>query len=104
MEGLWYAHFSAGPVQGDGLAVLRNGEILGGDFSHTYTGSYQEDGTHLYANVLVSPHASGNTPVERERPVTFFLKGTLTGDLATVTGHPDDKPDLKVEVQLHRAA
>ena len=31
MEGLWYAHFSAGQVQGDGMAVLRDGEILGGD-------------------------------------------------------------------------
>ena len=104
MEGLWYAHFSAGPVQGDGLAVLRNGEILGGDLSHTYTGSYQEDGSHLYANVLVSPYAAASVPVENDRPVTFFLKGTLAGDDATVTGHPDNKPGLKVEVQLHRAA
>jgi len=104
MEGLWHAHFSAGPVHGEGLAVLRNGEILGGDLSHTYTGSYQEDGSHLYANVLVRPYAAENAPAEIEPPVTFFLKGTLTGDLANVTGHPDNKPDLKVEVQLHRAA
>lgn len=104
MEGLWYAHFTAGPVQGDGMAVLRHGEILGGDPSHTYTGSYQSDGPNLYANVRVSPYAASRAPVDMERPVTFFLQGSIHGDLANISGHADNKPDLMVAVELHRAA
>ena len=103
MEGLWYAHFTAGPVQGDGLAVLRHGEILGGDPAHTYTGSYQSEGPNLYASVRVSPYA-GHAPADLERPVSFFLQGLINGDSANVSGHADSKPDLRVEVELHRAA
>jgi hypothetical protein len=104
MEGLWYAHFSAGQVQGDGMAVLRDGEILGGDPAHTYTGSYQLDGTNLYANVCVSPYAGAPLPVDIDRPVTFFLRGSVAGNSATVSGHPNNKPDLMVAVELHRGA
>ena len=103
MEGLWYAHFTAGPVQGDGMAVLRQGEILGGDPTHTYTGSYQAEGPNLYASVRVSPYA-GHVPADLTRPVSFFLQGLISGDSANVSGHADSKPDLRVEVELHRAA
>ena len=30
MEGIWYAHFTSGEVNGDGVAVLHNGLIEGG--------------------------------------------------------------------------
>lgn len=102
MEGIWYTHFTAGPVQGDGLAVLNNGEIQGGDPSHTYVGSYQEDGPNLYANVRVTPFAGAKVPVEMEHPVTFFLKGSVKGNNATVTGHPNNRPDMMVCVEMQR--
>jgi len=102
MQGLWYAHFTAGPVQGDGLAVLRDGEILGGDMAHTYSGSYREDGSLLYANVEVSPYQRSNTPADLAHPVTFFLKGAVVGDSANISGHPDNRPDLAVSVELYR--
>ena len=104
MEGVWYTHFSAGPVQGDGLAVLRDGEILGGGPVHTYKGSYQSDGSNLYANVCVSPYLGANVPSDLDRPVTFFLRGSVAGNSAVVSGHPDHKPDLTVAVELHRGA
>jgi hypothetical protein len=104
MEGLWYAHFTVGPVQGDGLAVLHDGEILGGDFAHTYTGSYREDGTLLYANVQVSPYERSAIPADLAHPVTFFLRGSIAGNSASISGHPSNKPDLTVSVELHRGA
>lgn len=104
MEGIWYTHFTAGPIQGDGMAVLRNGEILGGDPAHTYIGSYQEDGAQLFANVRVSPYAGSKTPVDMEHPLTFFLKGSVNGDLANIAGHPNNKPDMMVSVELRRGA
>jgi hypothetical protein len=104
MEGLWYAHFTAGPVQGDGMAVLHNGEILGGDPAHVYSGSYQSDGPNLYANVRVSPYGAAKVPADLHRPLEVFLKGSVTGDLATMSGHPEQKSELKIAVELHRAS
>ena len=104
MEGLWYAHFTSGPMNGDGMAVLRHGEILGGDPSNTYTGSYQADGRMLYVNVRVSPYAASHVPSTLKHPLNFFLQGTIAGDVANVTGHADNKPGVMVAVELHRAA
>ena len=103
MEGLWYAHFTAGEVKGDGIAVLRDGEILGGDPIHTYDGSYTTDGRLLYANVRVCPHSSGDLPSDLPGPVCLFLKGSMDGDSANVTGYPGQKRDRMVAVELHRA-
>jgi hypothetical protein len=104
MEGLWYTHFTAGPVHGDGLAVLRNGEILGGDPAHTYSGSYNSDGPNLYAQVRVSPHVTADTPSDLDRPVNVFFKGSIAGDSAIVIGHPDRHRELNIAVELHRAS
>lgn len=103
MEGLWYAHFTAGQLKGDGLAVLQNGEVLGGDSLHIYKGSYQADGTHLYANVRVSPHQAPDLLPDMEHPVNVFLKGSITGDTATISGHPDRHDDIRIAVELRKA-
>jgi hypothetical protein len=102
MEGIWYAHFIAGTNQGDGLAVLRNGEILGGDAQHIYKGSYQEDGRFLYANVRVAPSAVSPVPADLEHPFSLFLKGSIAGTTATISGHPDNHPDVTVQVELRK--
>jgi len=104
MEGLWYAHFTSGPLQGDGLAVLHNGEILGGDLTRTYTGSYREDGSLLYADVCVSPYARSNVPSELRHSIKVFLQGTVSGDIARVSGHANNAPNLMISVELHRGA
>lgn len=104
MEGLWYTHFTAGTVHGDGLAVLRNGEILGGDPTHTYTGSYREDGSLLYASVEVSPYEGATTPADLAHPVTFFLEGLVAGKSANVHGHPTNRPDVTISVEMRRGA
>jgi hypothetical protein len=102
MEGIWYAHFSTGSSQGNGLAVLRNGEILGGDPDHTYTGSYQEDGDLIYANVRVAPYTKSGHALDMNHPVSFFLTGSSAGDSAHVSGHPNNRPDVTVEVDLQK--
>ena len=58
MEGIWYAHFTSGPAHGDGLAVLRNGIIQGGDPEHTYEGFYS-------GMVWTSTRMCGWLPVRR---------------------------------------
>jgi hypothetical protein len=102
-EGLWYAHYTSGQLEGDGMAVLRDGEILGGDPSHTYVGSYSTDGPELYLNVRVSPYL-GHLPADMDRPVEFVLWGKANGESAHVAGCADNNRDLKLVVDLHRAA
>ena len=102
MEGIWYAHFKLGEASGEGVAVLHNGQIEGADPLHTYTGSYQEDGPEVYANVRVSPHADSSRPADLTHPVTFFLRGSVNGDSAQVSGHPHNRPDALVSVELHK--
>jgi T3SS negative regulator,GrlR len=103
MEGLWRTHFCLGDVQGDGLAVLRDGEVLGGDPARTYTGSYRADGPELYLDVRVSPYA-GHVPADMDRPLHFVLWGSVSGDSGNLHGSANNEPNLKVTVDLHRAA
>ena len=104
MEGLWHTRFTAGAAHGDGIVVLRNGEVLGGDASHIYIGSYQTDGPLVYLNVRVSRWEHDDGSVSPEPPQAFLFSGSVEGDSAIVSGHPDDHLDVTVAVELHRAA
>ena len=103
IDGLWYTHFIAGQAQGDGMAVLRDGEILGGDPAHTYTGSYSSDGPQIYMDVRVSPYA-GRIPADMQRPLSFVLWGSVNGDSGSVSGCAGNKLEVKISVDMHRAA
>jgi hypothetical protein len=105
MNGLWIAHFNAGPAHGNGLAVFRAGEILGGDFAHTWIGTYQEEGEKLFARVRVAPYVStqNGEPVVPDRPVTMTLQGDCSDVDAHLTGHADDN-EVMVSIEMHKAA
>jgi T3SS negative regulator,GrlR len=104
MEGIWHAHFTSGSNQGDGVAVLRNGEVLGGDPAHTYYGSYQEDGKLLYANIRVAPYTAGGLPADIDHAFSLFLRGSVTGQTALMSGHSNNHPEAVVRVELHKDA
>ena len=103
MNGLWIAHFDAGEAHGRGLAVLHAGEILGGDFAHTWIGSYRQEGASLYARVRVAPY-NGHAAEEEhpERPVMLTLTGMCTKGDATLAGHADES-DVAVSIEMHKA-
>lgn len=104
MKGLWIAHFNAGAAHGNGLAVLHAGEVMGGDLSHTWVGSYRQDGSSLYASVRVTPYPpQPDGEEQRERPVTVSLTGTCDEHDAKLAGYADDT-DLAINIELHRAA
>lgn len=102
MEGTWHAHFTSGEMHGDGLAVLHDGKIEGGDPIHTYSGSYQEDGSQIYANLCVSPYGGSSIPADIAHPVMYFLQGVVAGDSAQVSGHADNHPESRLFVELHK--
>lgn len=105
MNGLWIAHFNAGPAHGNGLAVFRAGEILGGDLAHTWVGTYEEEGHNLYARVRVAPYVSSPNggPMVPERPVMMTLQGDCTDQDAKLTGHADES-EVMVSIEMHKAA
>lgn len=103
MNGLWIARFDAGEAHGKGIAVLHGGEILGGDYAHTWVGSYRQEGSSVYARVRVAPfngHAAEEHP---EHPVTITLTGSCTQEEATLAGHADEN-DVPVSIEMHKAA
>jgi hypothetical protein len=104
MNGLWIAHFNAGPAHGNGLAVFRSGEILGGDLAHTWTGTYQEEGDRLYARVRVAPYVSKQSGEQGipERTVMMTLSGICDEQDATLTGRADES-EVAVSVEMHKA-
>lgn len=107
MNGLWIAHFDAGAAHGNGLAVLRAGDILGGDLAHVWTGTYQREGDSLCARIQVSPCDESPAPADEsgrtEKPWMATLSGSCSGGDAWLSGHPDNS-DLPLNVRLHRAA
>lgn len=104
MNGLWIAHFDAGAAHGKGLAVLHGGEILGGDLSHTWVGSYRQDGSSVYAKVRVAPYNGHASQEEHpERPIMITLTGSCTEEEATLAGHADAN-DVAVSIEMRKAA
>ena len=103
MNGVWVAHFSAGAAHGSGIAVLRSGEILGGDFSHSWVGTYEEEGSQLYARVHVAPHTGADDGESaQEEPFELTLSGFRTNRDARLVGHADENK-LLVSIELHQA-
>lgn len=103
MNGLWIAQFDAGAAHGKGLAVLHAGEILGGDFAHTWVGSYRQEGSAVYARVRVAPcNGHGAQEEHPERPMTVTLTGSCTEQKAHLAGHADDF-DLAVNIEMRKA-
>jgi hypothetical protein len=101
MNGVWITHFRAGAAHGSGIAVLRSGEILGGDLSHTWVGTYEEEGSQLYARVHIAPHTAAENE-EREKPFDVTLSGFRTNRNARLVGQADGS-EVAVSIELQQA-
>ena len=65
MEGLWTAEFgSSAGTFGGGVAIFRDGKILGGDGTYYYIGEYSLAGNTLRAT-LRYPHLSAQKACSR---------------------------------------
>lgn len=104
MEGLWTAEFgSSTGMFGGGVAVFRDGKILGGDATYYYIGDYQLQGKALRATIKVSPFIQGAESVFKTVGQVLILEivGTLTSESAAIgQGHATEMPNLKFGVKL----
>ena len=105
MKGLWIAHFNSGAAYGNGIAVFREGEILGGDFAHTWTGTYEEEGRKLYARIRVAPYTLHHEmeAMVHDKPMMMTLIGECDEHDAVLAGHPDES-EVPVSIEMHKAA
>lgn len=104
MEGYWLTHYEAGKTQGDGIAMLSKGELLGGDLEHVWSGTFEEEGTRVYARIRIVPFMSRQEEetMAREQPMIVSLEGYCTEDYARLEGHPDHREDLAFRVEMRK--
>jgi hypothetical protein len=102
VNGVWIAHFNTGAAHGSGIAVLRQGEILGGDFYHSWSGTYEEEGSRLYARVRVQRNLIDQEPAGGEKPFMLTFSGSHSGLDAALTGRADEN-QTAVDIELHKA-
>jgi hypothetical protein len=108
MEGLWTAEFgSSTGMFGGGVAVFRDGKIMGGDGTYYYVGEYNLHGNTLEAKLRLFPFIAGARSVFGTvgQDLTLELTGSIAGaGQATAQGHPTGMPNLKFGVKLTKRA
>ena len=104
MEGYWLTHFETIKSRGDGISMLRDGELLGGDLDHIWSGTFEEDGTKISARIRIDPVVS--SPAEelaaREPPTILVVGGYCTADFARLEGCAEHNKDLHFDITLRK--
>ncbi|HTV82960.1 MAG TPA: hypothetical protein VME18_09950 [Acidobacteriaceae bacterium] len=104
MEGYWLAHYDSGSRRGEGIVMLRGGDLLGGDLEHVWTGTYEEESPKLYARIRIVPFVScaEERSMAREQPVILSLSGFCTNEYATLEGYPEGYDGEPFHVEMRR--
>ena len=95
------------PDRGAGVLVLRDGDMLGGNGSLYYTGSYICDGQKWKGELVTSPHTRnpGRTTVFEDRESSIGFSGTFDDASAEARGTALlGKVSLTFRVTLRRLA
>lgn len=109
MDGYWTIHYEIGAAHGDGIAMLHDGEFVGGDFEHAFTGTYEADELKadeatLSARIRIAPSVSSEEEriMAREKPLIFSLHGYRTGDFAALEGAAEHRKDQRVAIIMRK--
>src|SRR5579859_8039622 len=103
MEGYWLTRFRFGTTLGQGIAMLHDGELVGGDFEHIWSGTYEEDGPRVHATIRVIPSVS--TPEQilaRDQPIILILSGYCSNEFARLEGYRQDRRELRYLIEMRK--
>jgi hypothetical protein len=104
MEGYWLTHYRVGKTQGDGMVLMQEGELQGGDLDHMWSGTYEEEGPRVHADIRIVPVMS--SPEEeimaREQPTIVHLSGYCIEEFARLEGSPEDRKDQWFEIVMRK--
>lgn len=104
MDGYWLTHFRVGERHGEGIVMMRAGELLGGDLEHVWRGTWEEENGRICARLRIVPFVSRHEEgtMAREMPLLLTLTGTHSDDMVYLEGHPDAREDLVCHVEMRR--
>jgi hypothetical protein len=101
MEGFWTVEFHAAGGMGGGVAVFRNGQVLGGDSGYQYRGTYDVRGDQLRGTVQVSRFLQGVPSVFGNLPnFTLQLEGRVANGSAEARGQIVGNPQQQIRIRL----
>ncbi|MGE0211342.1 MAG: GrlR family regulatory protein [Parvibaculaceae bacterium] len=103
-NGLYKIDFETQRGGGQGVVVLKDGRIWGGDSGWFYVGTYEQTGDRFKARVKISAHTKHEhiTSVVGMDSADLKLKGTAEGDAVTTTGIAKQAPDITFVAKLER--
>jgi hypothetical protein len=103
MEGYWRFHYEIGTIEGYGIAMLHDGDLVGADVEHVWTGTYKENGPALILRIRVRPAVCINDETaDRPKPSILFLTGYHTKTFAALEGGVKRDTNLRIALTLRK--
>lgn len=102
-NGIYKASFAVGPNAGEGIVVMRDGYLGGGDYGFTYEGQYQDNGGTVEGTLSVVQW-DATVPNVFAGLTSFELQfsGQADGQGFRLAGKTPAAPGQTVHVVLHR--
>jgi hypothetical protein len=103
-NGFYSVAFQTPAGAGTGVVFLQDGILRGGDTMIYYVGDYQLNGDTFSGEVTTNAHAKppGMVSVFGRDNVHISLKGTFSGDDATLTGTAKEVPGVQFSARLKK--
>jgi T3SS negative regulator,GrlR len=99
-DGIYHVRFTAGHGQlGEGLAVVKNGKVNGGDEGYLYTGTLIQSGITATSQLHIKQWNPNSRSVFG--PLKAFdltLAGSTSGDEFTVNGSITGQPGQRIQI------
>jgi len=105
-SGIYYVIFKSHTGSfGDGLVVVDDGKVHGGDQRYLYRGFYKADGQAIEADIQVSYYRGEPKSVFGHLPkFSLNLSGSATNDAFTVSGRVFGQSHLVITIEGQKQA
>jgi hypothetical protein len=106
VEGVYAARFLSNLDQyGEGIIVLDDGRIHGGDLDHVYIGKYSLINNEFSATVDVANYSGSISSVLGLAQYRLTLNGIVKkAQDITTHGKVEGHPDLAIQINLHKVS
>ena len=105
-NGIYHVRFaSARASAGEGLVVVKDGSVNGGDAGYLYIGALREDAGQVHGKLRVQRWNAGHVSVFG--PLSNFdlaLTGRAANGDFTVSGSVPDQPQMRITIHGRRLA